>query len=285
MKLKCLLSLLISVLCFMQVMAEDKDSLTVLRPVTAAYMLEAGSSRINDTYLTPLKYKGLMAGFRYERMQAMKFNPDRWVMRLALNAEVDKTDNQTKNASLWYLGVDFSWGMTHRWMLHNGITIGAGGSTGLNLGCIYSDRNGNNPASAKASWTLNATGYLAWNFNIGRLPVTFRYQPTLPVTGVFFSPDYGELYYEIYLGEDSGLAHMAWWGNYFSMENLLTIDLHLSNTCLRLGYRNNVLSTKVNEITTRMITHGVVFGVSGEWISLYSRKELDTSSRIVSALY
>ena len=264
---------------------EKSDSIKPIRPVTAAYTFEVGSSKITDTYLTPLKYTGWTAGFQYERMQAMKFNPDKWVMRFSAGVELDKTDNPAQNASMWYLGADFSWGMTHRWKLPHNITIAAGGSTGIDIGCLYSTRNGNNPASAKAAWTVNLTGYASWNVNLWKLPVTLRYQPTIPITGVFFSPDYGELYYEIYLGNDDGLAHAAWWGNYFAMENLLTADLHLSNTCLRIGYRNNILSTKVNNITSQMITHYFVIGISGEWMSISSRKGLDCDARIISALY
>ena len=189
-----------------------------------------------------------------------------------------------------YLGVigqpQISSGSNHRKIaILNIQRTGTCGSTAVDLGCIYSERNGNNPASAKAAWTLNLTAYASWNVNIGSLPVTLRYQPTLPVTGVFFSPDYGQLYYEIYLGNDSGLAHAAWWGNYFAMENLLTADLHLSNTCLRIGYRNNILSTKVNNITTRMANHSFVVGLSGEWIGISSRKSMPEKARIISALY
>ena len=284
-KIKIILSLLAFVVSSGISASEDTTKVEPLRPVTSAYMLEIGGSRINDTYLTPLKYTGWMAGFQYERMQAMKFNPEKWVMRLSAGVEIDRTQNLVKNADMWYLGLDASWGMMHRWKLPYGITIGAGGSTSLDVGCLYSTRNGNNPASAKATWAINATGYAAWNFNIGCLPITVKYQPTLPVTGVFFSPDYGELYYEIYLGNDDGLAHVAWWGNYFAMENLLTADLHLSNTCLRIGYRNQILSTKVNDIVTRMTTHSVVIGVSGEWISVSSRKGLNPTARLISALY
>ena len=279
--------LLLFIAVSIDIKAIEQDSLQVepLRPVASAYMLEFGGSRINDTYLTPLKYTGWMAGFKYERMQAMKFNPEKWVMRLSAGVEIDRTQNPAKNADMWYLGLDASWGMMHRWKLPHEITIGAGGSTSLDIGCLYSTRNGNNPASAKAAWTINAIGYVAWNFNVGRLPITVKYQTTLPITGVFFSPDYGELYYEIYLGNDDGLAHVAWWGNYFAMENLLTADLHLSNTCLRIGYRNQILSTKVNDITTRMTTHSVVLGVSGEWISVSPRKGINPLARIISALY
>ena len=69
------------------------------------------------------------------------------------------------------------------------------------------------------------------------------------------------------------------------MENFLTADLHLGNTSLRLGYRNNILSTKVNDITTRMINHNFILGLSSEWLSLSRRHSLDPTAKIISALY
>ena len=260
---------------------EDKP----LRPVTSAYTLDAGGASIVNTYLTPLKYSGMNLGLRYERMQAMKQNPDRLVMRLVAGLSGSRTENPVKNAEMWRIKGDFSWGMTYRWRLPYNVTVGAGGSTSLNLGALYAPRNGNNPVAVEAAWTVNATAYAAWNVKVWGLPVTLRYQPTLPLTGIFFSPDYGELFYEIYLGNDKGLVHGAWWGNYFSLDNLLTADFHFGSTCLRIGYHGEILSTKVNHITTRTVTNSVVVGVSGEWLSFNPYKGLSREARVISALY
>lgn len=280
------LSLLIAVL-MMPLLAAARDSVEVkpLCPVMSAYMLEGGGARLVNTYLTPLKYSGWSAAFNYERMQAMKFSPDRWVMQLRAGVTLNRAENPARNAGMWRLTGEFSWGMMHRWRLPYGVTLAAGGSTGLDLGCLYSTRNGNNPVAVEAAWTVNLTGYAAWNFRVGRLPVTLRYQPVLPVAGVFFSPEYGELFYEISLGDDHGLAHAAWWGNYFRMENLVTADLHFGATSLRVGFRSNVISTKVNNITTRVINSAAVVGISGEWLSLRPGKGVDPKARIISALY
>lgn len=265
--------------------AATTDTLNIVRPVMSAYTLRAGSAYLADTYLTPIKYSGLNIGIGYERLQAMKFNPGRWVMQLKFNLNIDRTLNKVKNATMWYAGIDFSWGMMHRWRLNHGFSIGAGGSAGVDVGCLYLNRNGNNPASAKAAITVNATGYAAWNGNIWKIPVTLRYQPTLPVIGAFFSPDYGELYYEIYLGNHSGLAHCAWWGNYFKLDNTITADLHFGSTSLRLGYQCNIFSSKVNHIVTHNYTHAAIIGISGEWISLNPRNKIIERSRIISATY
>lgn len=278
--------LLLSILCVMlSAMAFAQDEPATLRPVTSSYTYEIGGATLANTYLTPLKYKGWDMALNYERMQAMKFNPEKWVMRLTAGIDLNRTDNPAKNATMWRLVADFSWGMTYRFKLPHNITLAGGGSTSLDLGCVYNARNGNNPVAVEAAWTVNLTGYASWNVKIGRLPVTLRYQPTIPLTGVFFSPDYGELFYEIYLGNHSGLAHCAWWGNYFRMENLVTADLHLGATSLRVGFRNNILSTSINDITTRTITHSAVIGVTTEWISLNPSRKADNNARIISALY
>lgn len=280
-----LLLAVIAIVAAMPIKAADIDSVEILRPVRAAYTAEIGSSHLADTYLTPLRYDGIHAALGYQRYQAMKFAPEHWTMSLTLNLGLDKSDNPARNATMWNLALDAGWGMMHRWRLHPLLTLAAGGSTTINAGALYNARNGNNPVSAKASWTVDVTGYAACHINVGRLPVTIVYRPTIPVTGVFFSPDYGELYYEIYLGNHSGLCHGAWWGNYFRMDNLLTADLEFGATYLRVGYHGGIFSSKVNDITTNVFIHSFVVGISGEWLSLNPRKPLSRKSRTVQAIY
>lgn len=265
--------------------AASEPETEILRPVTAAYTVEAGSSHIADTYLSPIRYAGWSAGFGYGRMQAMKFSPERWVMALDARLTAERTLNRVGNATMWYWGVETRWAMMRRVRPLAGLTVGLGVGPGLKAGCLYSQRNGNNPASAKVALTVDLSAYAAWNIRVGRLPVTLCYRPVVPLTGVFFAPDYGELYYEIYLGNHSGLARMAWWGNYFALDHSLTADLHFGNTSLRIGYSGQVLSTKASDITSRMIRHCAVIGVSGEWLSVSPRKKISPKARMIHALY
>lgn len=283
------ITLLIALLACTAVSATEpaENRHDILRPVASAYTIEIGSSHLCDTYLTPLEYKGLHTALSYERMQAMAFSPEKWIMQLRGSLSLNQSENPAGNATMWDLDFNVSWGMMRRWKIEavSGLQLSAGGVTGINLGALYLARNGNNPVSAKAAWTVGVTGAAVYNFKISRLPVTVRYQPTLPVTGVFFSPDYGELYYEIYLGNHAGLAHGAWWGNYFRLDNLLTADLRLGATNLRIGYNCDVLSTKVNNIVSRRINHALVLGISGEWLSLPRSGRLSQKAKIISAIY
>ncbi|MDE6383327.1 MAG: DUF3316 domain-containing protein [Paramuribaculum sp.] len=264
--------------------SQSGDTMT-LRPVNAAYTLRAGSAHIADTYLTPLKYSGWTVGFGYQRQQAAKFSPERWVMQLGVSLDAQRTLNPAHSANMWSAAIQIDYAMLWRAKWKYGLSFGVGPQASLIGGIRYLERNGNNPASARAAFTFNATGYAAWHGNIGRQAVTLRYQPSIPVIGAFFGPDYGELYYEIYLGNHSGLAHCAWWGSYFRMDNAVTLDLHFGATALRIGYQGGFESTKANDVVTRTCLHSAVIGVSGDWISLPSGNALSKETKIITAGY
>ena len=234
----------------------------VLRPVTSSYTLEGGSAHLHDTYLSPIGYDGMTYAFTYRRAQAMKFNPEQWVMQLNMSVGVDYTENPARNATMWGTGIKAQWNMVHRWKLPHNITVAAGPGTGVNLGVLYLNRNQNNPASAKASWSIDATGYVSWNTRLFNIPVTLRYQPVLPLTGVFFSPQYDELYYEIYLGNHKGLAHFGWWGNRPQVRSRLRADWQLGRYALTLGFDYRFQGLECNGITTRMAQCSGVVGIA-----------------------
>ena len=265
----------------------DTTKMEIVRPVVSAYTLETGSSHITDTYLSPLKYTGLSAAIGYERCQAMKFCPEKWVMQLRLTAGMDYTDNPAKNVNIMGFGLSSTWGMMRKFrnVWQEGLHIYAGGSTSLNLGALYSTRNGNNPVSAKASWTVNATAMATFALKIKSLPITLRYQPTIPICGIFFSPEYDQLYYEIYKGNTSRIVNFAQPFSYFYMDNLLTADLRLGGTTLRLGYHGTILSTEVHHIVCNMSSHNFLIGIANEWVTLSPHKKISDSSKVISSIY
>lgn len=260
-----------------------------LRPVLSAYSADVGSGHNADTYLTPLHYSGWHVGLHYERMQAMAFAPREWVMQLDLRLNGERTLNPVRNATMWSGDLDVRWAMMRRWQPVGALprlTLAVGPGIGLRAGVLYISRNSNNPASAKGALTVDVRGMAAYPLRIGRLPVTLRYEVNLPVTGAFFAPHYGQLYYEIWLGERGGLVRPAWWGNYFAMDNLVTADLHFGGTSLRLGYHNSIVSTKASDIVSRRIVHAFTVGVVSEWLSLDTRRRQSADqARIISALY
>lgn len=282
-----LLSAIIALTAFAAHAHADTDSVPPYRPVAAAYTLGVGSAHVCDTYLTPLHYDGWSAALGYERLQAMRFNPQRWVMQLDGRFTLDRTQNPARNATINGIDLRIAWAMMWRTQLpaYPSLSLYAGGYAEAHAGALMLARNGNNPVQARAAATVGVTAMAVCRARIGRLPVTLRYQAALPLTGAFFSPDYGELYYEIYLGNHSGLVHAAWPGNYFKLDNTLTADLHLGNTALRLGYACGVFSSKTSGIVARDISHRFIIGVTTEFITIGRSRGIDPHARIISAIY
>lgn len=219
-------------------------------------------------------------------MQAMKFNPEKFVMRLRGRLSFEDTHNPAGNATMAGIDLDLGWAMMYRHKFDGGWAIAGGGYTSLSGGALYAARNSNNPVAAKAAWVVGPTGSAVWSGKIKKLPLCVRYIAEVPLTGVFFAPQYGELYYEIYLGNHKGLTHMAWPGNYFRLDNLLSVDLRFGATILRLGYHANFASAKANDIVTRRMNHTAMVGVASEWVAIGGKntKNLE-KAKIISALY
>lgn len=263
-----------------------QDSTAMERPVMSVFTAEAGHASQLDTYVSPVTYRGAAMRLGYERMQAMRFSPLKWVMQVEAGVEYDLTHNSAGNHTSHALAADAKWAMLRRIGRSPlpGLQLQAGFSTQLRGGVIYNPINSNNVVAAKIHWSVGATALAAYTVNRGgRVPVTLRYQATLPVAGVFFSPEYDESYYEIYVGNRKGLANFGWWGNRFDMTNLLTADLHLGGTVLRVGYRGRIETSWIKNINTHIFTHCVVLGIGGEWLSLSRGKA--SRQRVASAIY
>lgn len=245
---------------------------SIPRPVTSTYMIEGGSSHLADTYLTPIKYSGWHTALTYSRRQMMKFAPERWVMSLTGQASVDGADNPARNATMYSLDFMASWGMERRYNPVDNMYMGIGGATTLSAGILYLSRNSNNPVAAKAAWTIDLSAYASYRLRIGRIPLTVGISARIPAIGAFFTPDYGELYYEIYLGNHRGLVQCAWPGNYRRADLRLWADVHFGGTTLRLGYHGDLRSTKAHDIVSRHMTHAMSVGIVTQWLSIDTRR-------------
>ena len=124
---------------------------------------------------------------------------------------------------------------------------------------------------------------LTYTLHIGRFPITFRYQLSLPVLGVFFSPAFGESYYEIfYLKNHSGIVKFGSWHNRFDMNNLLTVEIPIGRSALRLGYDNRIRSSRASHLDYFHYSNAFVIGIATP-IS-YKRKNISERTSI-SAFY
>ena len=258
-----------------------------LRPVASMFSAQYGHASILDSYLTPVKYGGHAMAINYEAQKATAFSPQQWTWQLSLGLDYDYTHNPAGNHTMHSLMVDARWAMMHRWsnVLTPGLQLQLGGNTQLRGGALYNANNSNNVASARIHWNVGLSGQAIYNTHIKRLPITLRYQASVPVVGAFFAPDYDEAYYEIYLGNRDNLAHFGWWGNRFDIDHMLSADLHLGNTILRIGYRNRISTSWINNISTRDIAHYLVIGIGGEFLNVNSKRSNKVNNNIISSMY
>lgn len=257
---------LVAAMCFYtsSLQAQEAGSDTVSRPVTSIFTLDMGRADVLDTYLTPVTYHGPNLRLGYEAIQACGFNPGKWVRDLEVGVDYGNVKNPTGVNQMHSLMVEGRWSLERRWrdVLTPGLQFTAGGMVQARGGAIYNGHNSNNICSVKVHMALGVAGTASYPLNLGRLPVTLNYRMTMPVIGACYSPEYDESYYEIYVGNHSGLVHPAWWGNRFDIDNLVAADLHLGHTTLRLGYRNHFTHTSIRNLTHRHQSHSLVLGIS-----------------------
>ena len=258
------------------------DSLPTLRPVTSSYSVEYGAASTLDTYLSPLRYQGSTITLNGSWLKAMRQNPRRLIMAFDASIGLESQLSPARNSRLYDFSLDFSWSMMYRWRPIEHFQVGVGGGAALNIGALYLARNSNNPVSARASVDITANAMASYSLHIGRLPVRLIDRVSMPVVGAFFSPEYGETYYEIYLGNHAGLAHCGWWGNHFRIDNLLAADISLGTVALRVGYHFDFSSGKVHDIVTRHTTHSLVIGLTHDSLNITG---LDKSQNIIPAIY
>ncbi len=231
------------------------------RPVTSIYSIEIGSARDLSTYLSPLYYSGMDYAISGSWTKSFNHWSDRCVMRFEAGVNFQDMLNPAKTAVMYGLTARFNWGLAWRHRFAHDWQVTVGPMLDLYGGALYQSRNGNNPVTALASVGIDISGSISRRFRIGRLPVEVAEEVRIPTLSGFFCPEYGETYYEIYLGNHNGLAHCGWWGNAFGIDNLLSFKMNFGRTGMMVGYRLDLRTFRANGLQTQVLRNAFVIGV------------------------
>lgn len=245
----------------LSVMAQERESATMF-----------GVSGVTqwDTYLSNERYHGggLTVASQISR-------PTHWMQRrlyvqhltqgsLAI-AEPRSDKHKTINGFFhWQVG----------WMYHflasqesgaesGGWEMNAGAGVQTRLGFVYNTLGGNNPASARAAVNLIAMGQVRRHFELWRKPFMATLQADVPLTGLFFTPDYGQSYYEIFSrgNYDHNIVPTTFVATP-NLRHMLSIDYGVSrSTTLRLSYLGDYQQAKVNNLKSHIYHHRVMIGI------------------------
>lgn len=233
--------------------AEEAGSSSSARSILSEWTLGLGRSDILSTYLSPLNFSGFRPSLSGAWSKGMPFSPEKWRMRFEAELGCSRLMNSPGTAYEYEAGASFSWGMERVWQPDSRFTVTGGGCVGFDADAVWLTRNSNNPVSLPIRTDLSLTGSAAFNFRMGRLPVTIAERVSLPSLGLFFMPGYGESFYEIYIGNQSGLVHCGWWGNAIALRSHLSLSLHFKKSTLRLGYRFSLSRTAANHLENRLV--------------------------------
>ncbi|MDO5571955.1 MAG: DUF3316 domain-containing protein [Bacteroidales bacterium] len=257
-----------------------------LRTIVSSTTIGMGNSDILDTYLTPLDYKGWSLEIRNERMQAAKKGNGNRINQQLIWGDYSSNSNQAENGMIISCFGGYSFGTLWKKHISKDLILLGGGYASAETGFIYNLRNGNNPASAKLSLNTGITGMALYRLNIKSMPITIRYQCSIPIFGCFFSPHYEQSYYEIFsLGNWDGIFHAASFHNQFNMDNYVSFDIPISSLSLRIGYLNTIRNTNVNEIKNRKVNHSFVIGFVKTFYPYSKKSSISTSRAIYNPMF
>lgn len=274
MKLKNIIAALCVVLWVLSASAADP---ALPRPVEQEYRVEVGGVKTLSTYLSPLRYSGTSWSASGSWRKATSWSPENMVMQFDADVTYLTTLNPAHTARMIGINGYFGWGLAWRKRLPHNLQVTAGGALDINGGALYLTRNSNNPVTAMAYAGLDLTASLTWRSRIGRIPIIVDDEFRIPSLGAFFMPQYGETYYEIYLGNHRGLAHCGWWGNKFGINNLLSLRLDFGRTALQVGYRFALDTAHANHLHLDMTSHRFVIAVIPHGLGLKKHKDINSA--------
>lgn len=250
-------------------------------PVNQSTMVGVGKSFLNDSYLSPLMYEGLTVSLLNERINRTKHFDEKLIFQQKFLIQIAFAKNPSASAKEYYGDISYTGNLLYPIYDNNKLKLFGGGGIHANLGGIYNQRNSNNPGSLKTAVNFDLSGMATYNWR----SVTFRWQLSSPFAGIFFTPAFGQSYYEIFsLGNGAGTVQFGSIFNQLALQNYFTVDIPVRNVTIRTGYLGDYYKTEVNDILTKIVSHQFVIGFTVESIN-FGGKKVRENKIIKSSFY
>ncbi len=231
--------------------------------ITRSTTIGIGGTNTLDTYLSNEHFTGV--GFSFLSTVERQRQGRRWSTIIEHEANLSVGEDHSKKRNILEGAYNIYWGKLHQWLLLDGkLRLQAGGVANGSLGFIYNTSNGNNPAQGRLHLNLMPMGVATYQFKLFKKQFAARYELSLPLVGIQFSPNYGQSYYEIF--NRGNYDHNVVPTTFISApewRQLLTLDAQLSRRItLRIGYLGNIQQSKVNNLRQHIWTHRFLIGVT-----------------------
>lgn len=230
------------------------------RVTTGGVTFGLGGVRQQDTYLSPLNFKGSQLSFMRETMRMTHWANRNVSFQTLMHGAFTLTENKPNTSDYWggRIGYDVAW---HRhWKPCKPLRLMAGGMIGAETGILYHTRNGNNPAQGRLQMQIAFSLAASYKFNLRKKQITIRYQSDLPAFGMMFSPQFGQSYYEISQGNRDHNICATHPANAFSLRQMCTIDIPIRRYALRVGYQSDLKQSHINNIRAYNHSRSLMLG-------------------------
>ena len=256
-------------LCLSSMLFSQVSDFATVKTHNQSTLFGIGKAFLSDSYLSPLTYSGVSMTLMHDRIKGKPHLGGNMLLQQQFQIQTAITKNPTASASEYYGDINYHInGFYPLWRTTNFRLFGGGGLD-ASLGGIYNVRNSNNPGSLKTAVNLHLATMALYNWKA----ITLRWQLTTPFAGMFFSPEYGHSYYEIFtLGNNKGTVHFGSFHNQLALRNYLTIDVPLHKITLRAGYLGGYYRTDVNQLHTSIVTHQFLIGLAVESINFGGKR-------------
>lgn len=230
------------------------------------WQLGLGLGYVYDDYLSPLPHQGNSLLFSYgtaqplnwglPKTQGLTFEDAKWTNQFSFSVNPIYSKSQAGSRML-HGNADIRDNLIRKIVHQPDWSASIGGFLALGGGGRYCLVNGNNPASLDLYLDLGVTALTDYRFSLLNKPMKLTYQGSLSLSGIAFSPEYAESYYEIfYLGNETNILKYTQPLNNQHWRQQLSLDIPLSRrkSSLRLNLRNDGHVTLYNNIRTRVLS-------------------------------
>lgn len=231
------------------------------RVVQKEWVWGLGRANVLDTYLSPLEYTGPDFMLYHTTRRDTHWGGGRWKAVADYTVHFAYLDSPTDDGRELDTEISAAGGLVHEWHPAPQWRLSAGGLVEGSGGGTYNTRNANNPAQGRLGLQLEATAQAEWTFRLCRKTGTLSLRADVPLTGVQFSPQYGQSYYEIFsLGHTGGIIHFTHPGNVPSVRLQAQAVLPLWGAHLSLGYMGDVRQSKLGGLRRHAWRNGFFIG-------------------------
>ncbi|MDR1561892.1 MAG: DUF3316 domain-containing protein [Dysgonamonadaceae bacterium] len=235
-------------------------------------MAGIGTSSIYDTYLSPLQYGGINLSLTSELMKTLSIAGGKVISQQQIDISFRQAGNRTATAVSRAGMLQYNYGLFYRFKPYRRLRLYLGAQPEILLGFIHNNRNTNNPVTGKFHAGINLSAITSVIIPVETCPIRFSLQVSAPMTGIMYSPEYGQSYYEIGIGDNNNLIYFSTPQNYINLKGMITIEVPAGNTTFRFGYLHSLYQTKINSLQTQIRTNTFYVGLSKNILMVPGRK-------------